>query len=193
MLRNSGLIWTEEDLQVFLSHRQETVRIIHHLNSTIDPPLFVRGEDPRNFENQGRREFSTISRGSQTTLQGEIIEEPEPIDIRLQRIAEERPVEEVPIPVILPAKVQVKRRKYACGYCNRKYKWRSSIYRHVKADHVKGEFICVSCNVRFTQQTALFSHEHDRWRIGLCKLQTPKASKNRDIILTPLSKTALED
>ena len=51
---------------MFVDHREHTIKAIRQLNQTISPSLYISGEDPRESQNRGRKEFSTISRGVQT-------------------------------------------------------------------------------------------------------------------------------
>ena len=253
---------------MFVDHRDQTIKAIRQLNQTINPSLFISGEDPRKSKNSIRKEFSTISRGVQTweadkyiiedqyfreattpDLQStgasseeldvteyviepdkqsnengtsdilnvqdinpgvEVVEPPNPetvgesvlesgasigsrfralntattlvdtiqcgkaenIAVRLQQLANKGPPKGYQQRGRPPTLLRGKERKYICGYCDRDYIWRSSLYRHVKADHAVGKFTCSHCNVPFTHQLALQTHENSRWRVGWCTIQS---------------------
>ena len=144
----------------FIHRRNRTVDAINHLNCTLIPPLDIRtlsagrvtdytaGES--NDAGRGR-----VSRGCQTVLTGEVQSTRAPRseggDIR-------RAVSS-----------KTGQNRFLCSLCGLEYKWRSSVYRHVKQDHEVNREVCVYCYVPFSNRTLLYAHLQLRQELGWCR------------------------
>ena len=110
---------------------------------------------------------------------------PDQIIIKLRKTVNSGPPRGYPL-IREASKGETDRRRYLCGYCDRPYYWRSSLYRHVKTDHrMKGQR-CPHCDVPFTYKVALDIHVSSRCQTGWCRIQTPLEASSKDIIVTPI-------
>ena len=144
----------------FIHRRNRTVDAINHLNCTLIPPLDIRtlsaGRVTDYTAGENNNSISgCVSRGCQTVLTGEV------------QSTGARRSDEGAIRRSVSSKIGQNR--FLCSLCGLEYKWRSSVYRHVKNDHEVNREVCVYCYVPFSNRTLLYAHLQLRQELGWCR------------------------
>ena len=158
----------------FVHRRNRTVDAINRLNSTLFPPLDIRTLSAARVDDYTPVENNTpvrscVSRECQTNITGEV-----------------RPTganwsEEGAIRVPVSCKTGPKR--FLCSLCGLQYKWRSSVYRHVKNDHQVDHEMCAYCHVPFSNETLLYAHLQLRQELGWCRASRGIESTETEVVV----------
>ena len=168
--------WNQQDIEQYLQRRNRTIEIIHQLNNTLSPALYIRGSPtptPGNSSQPGtyRSLYSRIDQTSQTTVTGGV----KPTEVDLTGETE----------IHTSVAERVKRKKFVCCFCGSEYHWRSSVYRHVKNDHQLNCEVCEYCRVPFTHRDGLRTHLGDRRERGWCRIERPIRDMANKTVVRP--------
>ena len=162
----------------FIQRRNRTIDAINQLNCTLIPSLDIRPSSTARLAAYTRVENnrpirSCVSRECQTDLTGEV----RPTGANWSEEGA----------ICRPVTHQVNQKKFLCSLCGLEYKWRSSVYRHVKNDHQVNQEVCEYCYVPFTNKTLLYSHLQQRQERGWCRASRGiENTGNEAVVPTPV-------
>ena len=157
----------------FIQRRDRTIEAIGYLNCTLLPPLDIktlsaeRVSDYKSVENNTIR--TCVSRECQTDITGDV----RPTGANWSEGGT----------IHRPVLCKVNQKKFLCSLCGREYKWRSSVYRHVKNDHKVDEEVCAYCYVPFSNETLLYAHLQQRQELGWCRTSRGIESTENEIVV----------
>ena len=162
----------------FLQRRNRTIEAIGYLNCMLLPPLDIktvsaeRVRDHKSVEHNIIR--TCVSRECQTDITGDV----RPTGANWSEVGDTR----------RPVLCKVNQKKFLCSLCGLEYKWRSSVYRHVKTDHKIDEEVCSHCYVPFSNRNLLYAHLQRREELGWCRASRGIESRGNEIVVpTPVS------
>ena len=114
--------WDSKDIQHYFQRRARTIERIYQLNKTLFPPLrigqasFIPSFAPQDWN---RPITSTAEKASQTLWKHHKDNKPDEITSEGEL-----------------------RHQYLCHLCGKDYRWRTSLRRHIKAEHQDGKLVC---------------------------------------------------
>ena len=164
------------NLEQYIQRRNRTIEAIHQLNYTLAPPLDIRPVPASLLVGYSRAEHlrpicSSEEKESQTELTGEV----QSTGSDLTREAG----------IFTSIAERVKQKKYVCSLCGSEYKWKSSVYRHVKNYHQVDQETCEYCHVPFTGKALLYAHLRQRREQGLCRVSRGIENTAGKSVVTP--------
>ena len=157
----------------FLQRRTQTIEAIGYLNCMLIPQLDIRPwseervSEPTLMRNPNVRTY--VNRECQTNITGDI----RPTGANWSEGGTTH----------RPVLCKVNQKKFLCSLCGSEYKWRSSVYRHVKNDHKVNEEVCAFCYVPFSNETLLYAHLQKREELGWCRGSRGMESTENEIIV----------
>ena len=199
--------WTDRDVQTFAAHRTRVVGLIHTLNNSLYPPLYIEGQT---LDVTGHARWETFNNASVASDQhfsgGRHVYAPTPQlppaiaeKVHLPPVIEERvqvPVSDNSVSnsgqssfvrrsVLDRTRIEEEKVLYLCGYCGQEYTWKSSVYRHVRTEHTARGYKCGFCHVPFAKKGAYQLHLNHRHRIGWCRIDRILGTACKHQLLMP--------
>ena len=158
----------------FVHRRNRTVDAINQLNSTLLPPLDIRTLSVARVDDYISVENNTpvcsyVSRECQTNITGEV----RPTGANWSEDGATR----------APVSCKTGPKRFLCRLCGLQYKWRSSVYRHVKGDHQVNREMCAYCHVPFSNETLLYAHLQLRQELGWCRASRGIESTESEVVV----------
>ena len=150
----------------------------------LDVTGFSSGEETPVEPSVSEKAMSKTSSTNSTLISAIEYGGPDQIIIKLRKTVNSGPPRGYPL-IRATRKEETDRPRYLCGYCNRPYYCRSSLYQHVKVDHRMDGQRCPHCDVPFTYKVALDIHVSGHCQTGWCRIHTPLEAGSKDIIVTP--------